>query len=458
MHLWEEFAPELVTDLYELTMAASYLREGMNGEATFSLFIRGYPSHRAYFVSAGIEHLVDLVTGMRFSESSIEYIASTGKFPSSFIDYLRGFRFTGTMRAIPEGRIFFANEPVVEVTAPIIEGQLLETLVLNVVQLETLIASKAARCVHAARGRSLIDFSFRRTQGVDAGVKAARTSYLVGFDGTSNVLAGKLYGIPVFGTMAHSYVTSFEHELDSFLAFYRTFPENTVLLIDTYDTVSGARKAVEVARIMAADGKVLKGVRLDSGDMAALSREVRRLFRESGLEGVSILASGNLDEFKIQELIEAGAEIDVFAVGTRMGVSSDAPYLDIAYKLVEYDGRPILKLSSGKKTWVGRKQVYRLHDAQGMMKEDILSLLSERQVEGEPLLTVVVDEGKRRNPPESLSAIRERFSRDWNALPPPCREIRPTEGYPVKISRALEELDTRTVEDKRREIEGGRQT
>lgn len=458
MHLWEEFAPELVTDLYELTMAASYLREGMNGEATFSLFIRGYPSHRAYFVSAGIEHLVDLVTGMRFSESSIEYIASTGKFPSSFIDYLRDFRFTGTMRAIPEGRIFFANEPVVEVTAPIIEGQLLETLVLNVVQLETLIASKAARCVHAARGRSLIDFSFRRTQGVDAGVKAARTSYLVGFDGTSNVLAGKLYGIPVFGTMAHSYVTSFEHELDSFLAFYRTFPENTVLLIDTYDTVSGARKAVEVARIMAADGKVLKGVRLDSGDMAALSREVRRLFRESGLEGVSILASGNLDEFKIQELIEAGAEIDVFAVGTRMGVSSDAPYLDIAYKLVEYDGRPILKLSSGKKTWVGRKQVYRLHDAQGMMKEDILSLLSERQVEGEPLLTVVVDEGKRRNPPESLSAIRERFSRDWNALPPPCREIRPTEGYPVKISRALEELDTRTVEDKRREIEGGRQT
>ncbi len=362
------------------------------------------------------------------------------------------------MRAIPEGRIFFANEPVVEVTAPITEGQLLETLVLNVVQLETLIASKAARCVHAARGRSLIDFSFRRTQGVDAGVKAARTSYLVGFDGTSNVLAGKLYGIPVFGTMAHSYVTSFEHELDSFLAFYRTFPENTVLLIDTYDTVSGARKAVEVARIMAADGKVLKGVRLDSGDMAALSREVRRLFRESGLEGVSILASGNLDEFKIQELIEAGAEIDVFAVGTRMGVSSDAPYLDIAYKLVEYDGRPILKLSSGKKTWVGRKQVYRLHDAQGMMKEDILSLLSERQVEGEPLLTVVVDEGKRRNPPESLSAIRERFSRDWNALPPPCREIRPTEGYPVKISRALEELDTRTVEDKRREIEGGRQT
>lgn len=458
MHLWEEFAPELVTDLYELTMAASYLREGMNGEATFSLFIRGYPSHRAYFVSAGIEHLVDLVTGMRFSESSIEYIASTGKFPSSFIDYLRDFRFTGTMRAIPEGRIFFANEPVVEVTAPIIEGQLLETLVLNVVQLETLIASKAARCVHAARGRSLIDFSFRRTQGVDAGVKAARTSYLVGFDGTSNVLAGKLYGIPVFGTMAHSYVTSFEHELDSFLAFYRTFPENTVLLIDTYDTVSGARKAVEVARIMAADGKVLKGVRLDSGDMAALSREVRRLFRESGLEGVSILASGNLDEFKIQELIESGAEIDVFAVGTRMGVSSDAPYLDIAYKLVEYDGRPILKLSSGKKTWVGRKQVYRLHDAQGMMKEDILSLLSERQVEGEPLLTVVVDEGKRRNPPESLSAIRERFSRDWNALPPPCREIRPTEGYPVKISRALEELDTRTVEDKRREIEGGRQT
>ncbi|NTW36947.1 MAG: nicotinate phosphoribosyltransferase, partial [Syntrophobacteraceae bacterium] len=261
MNPWSQFAPELVTDLYELTMAASYLREDMSGDATFSLFIRAYPPGRSYFVAAGLEHFIDLVTAFRFEGDSLQFLASTGKFTTDFIEFLGTLRFTGSIRALPEGRVFFADEPLLEVTAPIIEAQIVETLAINVLQLESLIASKAARIVHAAHGRSVIDFSLRRTHGVDAGLKAARASYLAGFAGTSNVLAGKIYGIPIFGTMAHSYVTSFEHELESFRAFARAFPDSTVLLIDTYDTLKGALKAVQVAGEMAAEGKALRGVR-----------------------------------------------------------------------------------------------------------------------------------------------------------------------------------------------------
>ncbi len=447
MNLWQKFTPELVTDFYELTMAESYLRENMRGEATFSLFVRAYPPNRSCFVASGIEHLVETIRDLRFSEQSLEYIASTGCFSPALLDYLRNFRFTGTIRAIPEGRVFFCREPLVEVTAPIIEGQLLETLALNVIQLETLIATKAARCVQAARGRGLIDFAFRRTQGVDAGVKVARASYIAGFAGTSNLLAGQLYGIPTCGTMAHSYVTAFPCEKDSFLAFAEAFPENTVLLIDTYDTLSGAKKAIEVAAILKSRGKSLKGVRLDSGDLAGLSREVRRMFREAGFPDVAIMASGSLDEFSLKALLDAGAEIDTFAVGTRMGVSSDSPYLDIAYKLVEYDGRPVLKLSSGKKTWLGRKQVFRHFDSRGMMKEDVLALMSEEHSTGEPLLEAFLQNGEPCRAPESLETIRKRFSEEWRRLPPPLREIVPSGEYPVLISPGLQVMDERVCRD-----------
>ena len=255
MKLWEQYAPELVTDLYELTMAESYLREGMSGEATFSLFIRDYPADRSYFVAAGLDNLLQILPDFRFSDESLRYLASLGKFSSELIEYLRHFRFTGSIRAIPEGRIFFAQEPILEVTAPIIEAQVIETLVINVIHLETMLASKAARVYGAASGKGVIDFGMRRTHGVDASVKAARSSYLAGFLGTSNLLAGKIYKIPVFGTMAHSYVTSFSSELDSFHAFARAFPDNTVLLIDTYDSIAGALKAVEVAKAMRERGK-----------------------------------------------------------------------------------------------------------------------------------------------------------------------------------------------------------
>lgn len=449
MKVWEQYVPELVIDLYELTMAESYLREGMSGEATFSVFIRGYPAERAYFVSAGLEHLLEILPDFRFSSESLRYIKSLGKFSSGFVDYLRDFRFSGCIRAIPEGRIFFSQEPVIEVTAPIVEAQIVETLVLNVIHLETMLASKAARMMQAAGGRGVIDFGMRRTHGIDASVKAARTSYLTGSLGTSNLLAGKIYGIPVFGTMAHSYVTSFQREIDAFCAFARAFPDNSVFLIDTYDTLAGARKAAEVAELISGEGKKLLGVRLDSGDLLELSRQVRLILDESGFPDVKIMVSGNLDEYKVEALVNAGAPIDVFAVGTRLGVSADAPYLDIAYKLVEYERRPVLKLSSGKKTLIGKKQVYRRYDPEGKMDHDRICLLDSADSDGEPLLDLVMKDGIAIRATESLASIRARFREEWEKLPLKYRAIQPKGYYPVQVSEVLRRLDARTAEEKR---------
>jgi nicotinate phosphoribosyltransferase len=451
MNLWQQVETELITDLYELTMAASYWREGMAGEATFSLFIRNYPPQRAYFVAAGIEHLLQILSDFQFSAQSLAYLRHSQPFPADFITFLEGLRFTGRVRALPEGRIFFANEPIVEVTAPIIEAQLVESVVMNTIHLETLIASKAARCMHAAQGRGLVDFALRRTQGVDAALKVARASYLTGFRGTSNVLAGMIYGIPVFGTMAHSYVCSFRHEMDAFQAYARAFPENTVLLVDTYDTVRGAEKAVAVARQLAAQGHQLRAVRLDSGDLVALSQAVRALFRRERLADVAIMASGSLDEYRLEELVARGAEIDLVGIGTHMGVSADAPYLDMAYKMVEYDGRPILKLSPGKQSWVGKKQVQRYYDSDQRMSEDVLGLETEHHAGSTPLLQLCMEDGKLVRPLESLPTIRQRFSREWATLPEPFRAIRPQQQYSVRISASLNKLQEEIIHQ--RELE-----
>jgi nicotinate phosphoribosyltransferase len=451
MNPWEQYAPELITDLYELTMGESYLQEGMTGQSTFSLFIRDYPVDRSYFVAAGLESLLRILPGFRFSDESLRYLVSLGKFSSRFIDYLRDFRFSGSIRAIPEGRIFFVDEPILEVTGPIIEAQIIETLVLNVIQLETMLAGKAARIFAAASGKGLIDFGMRRTHGVDASLKAARASYLVGFMGTSNLLAGKIYGIPVFGTMAHSYVSSFRCELDAFQAFAHAFPDNSVLLIDTYDTIAGALKAVEVARTLREKGKELLGVRLDSGDLAGLSKRVRFILDEAGFPGVKIMASGNLDEYQVEKLLNSGAQIDFYAVGTRMGVSADAPYLDISYKLVEYEGRPVLKLSTGKKTWIGKKQVYRFYTDDGRMGFDRVCLFDSGEQEGEPVMESVMEGGQRVGRPEPLSEIRVRFSEEWRRLPEKLRAIRPEQVYPVDVCRSLKELDSQTAQLRRRE-------
>ncbi|MBE0618113.1 MAG: nicotinate phosphoribosyltransferase [Proteobacteria bacterium] len=433
----------LLTDLYELTMAAAYHRRRMFAPATFSLFIREYPPDRGFLVSAGLEDVLAHLEAFAFAGADLEYLESLQLFSPDFLRYLEGVRFTGDVVALGEGRVFFRDEPILEVTAPIIEAQLVETFVLNAVNLQTAIATKAARCVHAARGRNLVDFSLRRTQGVDAGLKVARASYLAGFGGTSNVLAGKRYGIPVAGTMAHSFVTSFPDETEAFRAFAETFPENTVLLIDTYDTVAGARKAATVGREMAARGQRLRGVRLDSGDMAALSREVRTILRQSGLGDASIFASGGFDEFKIAQVIAEGAEIDAFGVGTKMGVSADAPYNDIAYKLVQYGGRPVLKLSAGKKTLAGEKQVFRAAEG-GPLTGDTIALRGET-LAGEALLQPVMAGGRRTAPPECLAVLQERCRDECARLPDAHKRLRTPEGFPVRFSQALRDSQEQVI-------------
>lgn len=431
---------ELLTDLYEITMAAGYFAEGRDSTATFSLFIRNYPPGRSYFVAAGIEDFLEYAADFHFSETDLAYLESTGLFLNDFLDYLRGMRFTGNIHALAEGEIFFADEPILEVTAPIIEAQILETLTINSINLPSMIALKASRCVHAASGRGLVDFSLRRTHGFDAGLKVARSSYIAGFSATSNVLAGKLYGIPITGTMAHSFVSSFSDEIEAFRAFARLFPEKAVFLIDTYDTVAGAQKAAIVGREMEGRGGRLSGVRLDSGDFVHLSREVRRILDEAGLNDTKIFASGDFDEYKIARTIDEGACIDAFGVGTKMGVSADAPYLDMVYKLVRYGDRPIVKLSTGKVNLAGEKQVFRRTDREGRFVEDIIATRGENIEGASPLLAAVMEDGELLREHPSLEEIRERFAANFAALPDRYKALDAAHSYPVKLSTRLKAM------------------
>jgi nicotinate phosphoribosyltransferase len=442
---WNSLA--LLTDLYELTMAASYYHHRMFAPATFSLFIRDYPPHRGYFVSAGLEDVLDFLESFHFTKKDIEFLKETELFSQDFLKYLSRLRFTGDVHGIPEGRLFFKDEPVLEITGPIIEAQLVETFVINAINLQVSIATKASRCVHASRGQRLVDFSLRRTQGIDAGLKVARASYLAGFVGTSNVMAGMKYDIPIFGTMAHSYITSFEEEIDAFRSYAETFPNNTVLLIDTYDTLSGAHKAATVGKEMLARGQKLKGVRLDSGDMAALSQEVRPILSEAGLDDVSIFASGGFDEYKIARMIEKGGEIDAFGVGTKMGVSADAPYTDMAYKLVKYDGRPVLKLSSGKKTLVDEKQVFRMKEGD-RLAGDMIALRNE-SLEGEPVLRKLMRKGRRMEATEPLPKIKERFQKEFAMLDEEHRRLEDPSPFPVRLSCGLKKLQEQVIHEVR---------
>ena len=432
----------LFTDLYELTMAQGYFSQGMSSQATFSLFVRPSRVKRSYLVSAGLEDVLRYLEDFSFSGSAIDYLRSTSTFTDDFLDYLGSLRFTGRVRAIPEGRIYFHNEPALEITAPIIEAQIIETLVINQVNLQSLIATKAARCLWAGRGKALVDFSLRRAHGVDAGMKAARSSYMVGFSSTSNVLAGKAYGLPIAGTMAHSFVTSFEREIDAFRAYAESFPDDTVLLLDTYDTVAAAAKAAEVGREMEARGHRLRAVRLDSGDLLGLSRDVRRVLDEAGLDYVRVLVSGGLDEFQVDELVQAGAPIDAFGVGTRMAVSGDAPWLDMAYKLVKYAGRPVLKLSTGKVSLADEKQVFRLRDDEGRLRGDVIGLSDETPPESgaEPLLETFMENGEMLAPPPAIEELRERFRIEFAALDDRFKVVKNPAKYPVRLSSRLRRL------------------
>ncbi len=438
----------LLTDLYELTMAAVYHDQGMFEPGTFSLFVRDYPAHRRYFVSAGLEDVLHYLQDLRFSADDLSYLERLRLFKPEFLAFLEKFRFRGEVFAIPEGRLFFANEPILEITAPLIESQIIETFVINAINLQVMIATKASRCCHAAGRRELVDFSLRRTHGINAGMKVARASYIGGFFGTSNVLAGKTYGLPVLGTMAHSYITSFGEEADAFRAFARTFPENTVLLVDTYDTIRGTVCAAEIGRVMALEGKSLKGIRLDSGDIPRLSRGARKILDRAGLRETEIVASGNFDEYKIERVLRRGGVIDSFGVGTRMGVSSDAPYLDIAYKLVDYSGRPVLKLSPGKATLAGKKQVFRISGARGKLSRDVIGLRDDPPGKGESLLQKVMSCGRSQVDAPPLAQIRARFLEEFANLPEKLKSVVPKRGdvYPVGLSPRLRKLQTQVIQ------------
>jgi len=436
----------LVTDLYELTMAAAFLARGMNTTATFSLFSRRQPD-RPYFVAAGLEFVLDFLETFAFAEEDTQYLRSSGLFEGTFIDFLEALRFTGDVWAMDEGTLFFPDEPVLEVTAPLIQAQLIEPILINAIGLHTMLATKAARCVQAAGGRGLIDFSLRRTQGVDAALAAARSSYLAGFQATSNVMAGKRYAIPVTGTMAHSFIQAFDRESEAFAAYAETFPQRTVLLVDTYDTIQGVLSAIPLARKMEAAGHPLVGIRLDSGDMVDLSRRARALLDEAGLAKVQIFASGGFDEFRIADVLSRGAAIDAFGMGTKVGVSADVPFTEMVYKLVRYRDRDVCKHSPGKVTLAGEKQVFRRMNPGGELKEDIIGCRQERPpVDTRALLHPVMERGRRTTPAPSLARIRETFRGELPKLPVKFRQLVPPAGaYPVRISRQLRALQPKAA-------------
>jgi len=432
------------TDYYELTMCAAYYDNQNFEPATFDLFIRRLPQNRSYFLFAGLEEALNYLQNIKFTDEQLVYLKKQG-FQADFLDYLRNFRFTGEVWAVPEGTIAFPNEPLLRITAPIIEAQLVETFLLNSINLQTMIATKASRVVEAAQGRAVIEFGLRREPGIDAGMKVARSSYIAGCQGTSNVLAGMTYGIPVFGTMAHSFIMSYPREIDAFRAFSKTFPDKSTLLIDTYNDISGAEKATTVAKELASEGFCLGGVRLDSGDLAESSQKIRGILDNQGLESVKIFASGDLDEYRITELLEKTAPIDSFGVGTKMGTSADRPYLDVIYKLCETQNNtngsfsPIMKLSKDKNTLPGRKQVYRFRNNDGSFKKDVITLTDETS-DGEAMLVKVMDRGKLTDKLPSLEEIRGFATKNLSQLPQKYKTLTNAPLYPVELSVKLQNL------------------
>ncbi len=430
----------LLTDLYMLTMLEGYFAQGMRETAVFEFFVRRLPPQRGFLLAAGLEQALEYLSGVQFTGEDIAWLAGTGRFSPEFLDHLATLRFAGDVHAMPEGTVFFENEPILRVSAPIDQAQFVESRLINLLQFQTLIASKAARCVLAAPNKLLVDFGLRRAHGAEAGLLAARASYLAGFGGTATVLAEKRFDIPIFGTMAHSFIQAHDDEAEAFAHFSGAQPDNVVLLIDTYDTEAAAHKVVALAPRLAKRGIAIKGVRLDSGDLAEHARRVRRILDEGGLTDTTIFSSGGLDEHTLAELLAKGAPIDGFGIGTRLDTSADAPYLDCAYKLVEYAGRPRHKRSEGKATLPGRKQVYRRY-ADGVMGGDLVTLEDDVQP-GEQLLKQVMRAGDRLAAPEPLVESRRRAAKQLASLPAELRQLDGAPPYPVEISRALRELES----------------
>ena len=441
----------LLTDLYQLNMMQAYLDHGETKTAVFEFFVRALPARRGFLLAAGLEQALDFLETARFPPAEIDWLKSTGRFRDNLLDYLRGFRFSGDVHAMPEGTVFFANEPILRITAPLPQAQFAESRLINILHLQTLIAAKAARVVLAAHGKLLVDFGLRRAHGAEAGLMAARASYVAGFAGTATVLAGRDFCIPLYGTMAHSFIEAFADEAAAFAAFAQSRPDNLVLLLDTYDTEAAARKVVALAPRLKAKGIAIRGVRLDSGDLVALSRSVRGILDAGGLADVTIFASGGLDEDAIAGFARAKAPIDGLGVGTSLTTSSDVPALDCVYKMQEYAGLPRRKRSANKATWPGRKQVWRRYGPDGRMAGDLLGLEGHDQG-GEPLIQPVMQGGRRLQPAPSLDDIRRRAKRELERLPEPLRRLEPGTTYPVEVADELvqlaAEVDRRVQENK----------
>ncbi|MEW5754698.1 MAG: nicotinate phosphoribosyltransferase [Pseudomonadota bacterium] len=432
-------ASALLTDLYQLTMLQSYLEHDLNQTAVFEFFVRKLPSERNFLVAAGLEQVLQYLESLQLSPEELQWLEDSGRFSRALIDYLANLRFTGDVHAMSEGTVFFADEPILRITAPLPLAQLLETRIINLLHFQTLIASKAARMVLAAPDRLLVDFGLRRAHGEEAGLLAARAAYLAGMTGTATVQAAPCFGIPIFGTMAHSYVLAHDDEYTAFEHFARSYPQGSTLLIDTYDTEAAAAKVVRLAQALAPEGISIRAVRLDSGDLHAHAVRVRKILDDGGCGEIKIFASGNLDEYVLAELLAKGAPIDGFGVGTRLDTSADVPYLDCAYKLQEYAGIARRKLSEGKATWPGRKQVYRRYDEAGRLCGDVLTTADDVQ-DGTALLQAVMQSGRRTGPPLTLDESRAHCARQLNALPPALRRLDPHPPFPVTVSPALHAL------------------
>src|SRR5215470_985273 len=439
----------LTTDLYELNMVQAYLDRGEDKEAVFEFFVRRLPERRNFLVAAGLEDALAFLETLRFSAHEIDWLKSTGRFRRNLLDYLAGLRFTGDVHAIPEGTICFPHEPLIRITAPLPIAQLVETRLINILHFQTMIASKAARMVLAAPGKILSDFGLRTAHGAEAGLFSARASYIAGFASAANVLAGERYGIPIVGTMAHSFVQVHEDEMTAFDNFARARPEGVILLIDTYSTEAGARKVVQLAPKLKADGIKIRGVRIDSGDLAAMAKKVRGILDAGGLEDVIILVSGGINEDVLQTMTAAKTPIDGFGIGVNLDASIDAPSLDCAYKLQEYAGEPRRKLSEGKATWPGSKQVWRGYGADGRMSGDVLSLEGDTQA-GETLIVPVMRKGKRIGAAPTLGQIRERATRELARLPDALRRLEKAEDYAVRVSDKLKTLAAQVDKTARR--------
>lgn len=429
----------LFTDFYELTMLHGYYREGMMERAAFELFLHKFPPNRNLLIAAGLEQALDYLEGFQFTDDECQWLEETGYFDRAFIDYLHGMRFTGNVYALPEGTVFFNREPILRVEAPLPEAQIVETRLINLINFQTMLASKAVRCRIAAPDKLLVDFGFRRSQGSEAGLLAARACCIAGFDGTSNVAASRQFDLPFYGTMAHSYIMAHEDETESFMRFTDAQPDNIVLLIDTYDTEAGAAKVVEVADRLKDLEKVVRAVRLDSGDLADHARRVRSILDEGGHQEIRIFASSSLDEYALDKIYREGAPIDGFGIGTKMIVSEDAPFLDCAYKLQEYAGKARYKRSEGKVTLPGRRQVFRNRDGKGKFEYDIIGLADEQQT-GEPLLVKVMEQGRRLDDRESWQSIGERVKFQLQGFPEAFLSLTDRVEAQVRISGSFKAL------------------